>query len=713
VRLSRDIAEAVNLSLPVLNFTILRDRALRIIYSRHKSDNMRCEFCSDLTIKALREQYNVHPQHSFKSLKSSADNGCDLCNLVYTGFMSRHSKALINQLLLGRNPFTKDNDTRIRFHAIMNDRGRWEDARHRGESVSVYAGKTWGSQRNISLSLYAIDGTELSEYISGRPIAPSSGSVEALSRAQQWLKNCDKKHERCRACTEPSILPTRLVDISGKPRVVQVADHQKGRYIALSYCWGTSGKNLLLTASSFHRFISDGIEFEDLVKTIQDAIKVARHFGVNYIWIDALCIIQQQPDLEDIRREAPRMAEYFSNAYLTFVIRAVSDCSLGFLDRRPTPYHPPCEIKHKRPKKPGEVESTSSEVIKTSAFLAPRASKEIGCISARAWTYRELLLSSRCLIFGEEQLKFQCLSIGCFEDGDFTPFADLDGDLVAPGVYYSSPNVTEVLKNAPSIGAAKIQDYLLNKWYWSILEVSMRDMSDVLDKLATLAGLAGLFQSVLERKYMYGLWEMDLPVGLLWRARHAPPYHPSLVTRDSSRAPSWSWASINGEVEMPSIWRDVLELETSGFSVISHTNISGALDPIRENREVPRAFELLVKGFLLPVWHVPILINVEAGFPVVDEVFLTDQKPYTVQSTWEHEHVGYRIWDTSDDYESRKWVGVQVYALLLTSSEALLLEAMEAEAGLLYRRIGIMSRIYGKEAKSRFRNLPHTVISLI
>ena len=448
-----------------------------------------------------------------------------------------------------------------------------------------------------------------------------------------------------------------------------MADHQKGRYIAVSYCWGTSGKNLLLTASSFHPFISDGIEFEDLAKTIQDAIKVARHFEVNYIWIDALCIIQQQPDLEDFRREAPRMAEYFSNAYLTFVVGAVSDCSLGFLDqRRPTPYHPPCEIEYKRSKKQGEDESTSSEVIKTSVFLASRASKKIGCIRARAWTYQELLLSSRCLIFGEEQLKFRCLSTGCFEDGDFTPFADLDGDLVASDVYSSSPNVTEVLKNAASIGAAKIQEYLLNKWYWSILELSMRDMSDVFDKLATLAGLAQLFQSVLKRKYMYGLWEMDLPVGLLWRARHAPPQHPSLVTRDSSRAPSWSWASINGEVEMPNIWRDVLELEASGFSVISHTNISGAFDPIRENWEVPRAFELLVKGFLLPVWHVPIVINAEAGFPVVDGVFLADQKPYTVQKTCEHDHlhVGYGIWESSDDYESRNGWGYRCMLCFLT-----------------------------------------------
>ena len=242
MRLSPDTAEAVNLSLPVLNFTFLRYRTLRTIYSRHKSDKMRCEFCSDLTSISLSADH----QHSFKSLKSSADNGCDLCNLVYTGFISLHRKALTNQLLEGRNPFTGDNDTRIRFRATINDRERWEDASHKGECVSVCAGNPKGLQAtvNISLSLYAIDDTGPSEYISGRPIAPSSGSVEALSRAQQWLKNCDKKHERCRACTEPSTLPTRLVDISGKPRVVQVADHQKGRYIALSYCWGHKWEEL-------------------------------------------------------------------------------------------------------------------------------------------------------------------------------------------------------------------------------------------------------------------------------------------------------------------------------------------------------------------------------------------------------------------------------------------------------------------------------------
>jgi hypothetical protein len=75
--------------------------------------------------------------------------------------------------------------------------------------------------------------------------------------------------------------------------------------------------------------------------------------------------------------------------------------------------------------------------------------------------------------------------------------------------------------------------------------------------------------------------------------------------------------------------------------------------------------------------------------------------------------LGFGIWDTSEDYESKKWVGVQVYALLLTSSDALLLAAVEAEGGFLYRRIGVMFGIYGSDRKAKFKSTPRTVLSLI
>jgi hypothetical protein len=133
----------------------------------------------------------------------------------------------------------------------------------------------------------------------------------------------------------------------------------------------------------------------------------------------------------------------------------------------------------------------------------------------------------------------------------------------------------------------------------------------------------------LEGKYMYGLWEMDLPIGLIWRAPDASPQESSSVTRDSNRAPSWSWASIDGEIDMPDIWREVKDIKAAGFAVISHGNVSGAFDPIREKREVPTAFALVVQGFLRRVWHVPVIIDNQAGFPVVEDEVPTDKRPYS------------------------------------------------------------------------------------
>ena len=72
----------------------------------------------------------------------------------------------------------------------------------------------------------------------------------------------------------------------------------RGHYVALSYSWG-KGNTFKTTAQSINRFMA-GFQAAELPKTLKDAVIVAHKMGYEWIWIDQLCILQD--DLEDWSR---------------------------------------------------------------------------------------------------------------------------------------------------------------------------------------------------------------------------------------------------------------------------------------------------------------------------------------------------------------------------------------------------------------------------
>ncbi|OTA35220.1 hypothetical protein BTJ68_04404 [Hortaea werneckii EXF-2000] len=96
-------------------------------------------------------------------------------------------------------------------------------------------------------------------------------------------------------------------------------------YIALSYCWG--GKDPARTLRSNYQNRARGMSIAMLPRTYRQAIYLARQLGIHHIWIDALCIVQD--DNEDWQRESSRMAEIYSGAYIVFVAAAAADVEGG------------------------------------------------------------------------------------------------------------------------------------------------------------------------------------------------------------------------------------------------------------------------------------------------------------------------------------------------------------------------------------------------
>jgi len=131
--------------------------------------------------------------------------------------------------------------------------------------------------------------------------------------------------------------PTRLIQVSDggedvlKLYVASEEEDLVNKYLALSYCWGSGNAVACTTEQNYAERLQD-MDVVELPQTIQDAILVTRSFGVRYLWVDAICIIQKSA--EDWTREAPRMGAYYWNAYFTIAAASSDDSCKGFLHER-------------------------------------------------------------------------------------------------------------------------------------------------------------------------------------------------------------------------------------------------------------------------------------------------------------------------------------------------------------------------------------------
>jgi hypothetical protein len=158
-------------------------------------------------------------------------------------------------------------------------------------------------------------------------------SASAYQEARTWISDCFLSHAECRGGQEPGPpnLPTRVIDVLGdcSPSKVRLhaAHGEKAKYATLSYCWGKM-KQVMTTRETLATF-TNGIEVGTLPKTLRDAISSTQQLQIPYLWIDSLCIIQD--DQDDMTREISRMPQIYKNAVVTISAAIAQDCGEGFL----------------------------------------------------------------------------------------------------------------------------------------------------------------------------------------------------------------------------------------------------------------------------------------------------------------------------------------------------------------------------------------------
>lgn len=140
----------------------------------------------------------------------------------------------------------------------------------------------------------------------------SNSNKDALPLCKKLLEECCEFHPACSATRANVAAPTRLIYVGND--LIQLCDTTKlksvPKYTALRHCWGAVPFCTLVTANlnAFHQNIPEDI----LLHTFKDSITTTRSLGLEYIWIDSLCIVQD--DAMDWAFEAARMCDVYSGA---------------------------------------------------------------------------------------------------------------------------------------------------------------------------------------------------------------------------------------------------------------------------------------------------------------------------------------------------------------------------------------------------------------
>jgi hypothetical protein len=385
-----------------------------------------------------------------------------------------------------------------------------------------------------------------------RMIDPAWVDVDLI---RSWRTRCMQEHGT--DCDEHKISilessqPMWLIDVQ-KGCIVGTDDMKRSRtYIALSYTWGQA-KNYQAMKSNFSHLQQDHALFtgeiaDQIPRTIHDAIGVAKVLGEQFLWVDSLCIIQD--DEETLRHELNRMHLIYANSFLCLVAKEGSDAEHGI-----------------RGIKGVSVRRSVNQVVMGLAGGERLASvnesweppvRVTDGYTSRAWTFQEYVFAKRRLVFGQGPLTWQCNRAAWYEDLHSHPLAD---------AHYAKQDTW-------------------GQYRWMSMQIpSLQNLSDVIEvfnfkKLTypediprAFAGIQSFLNKFYQGGLLFGLPEFFFDIALFWlgdidckRRQGSRPLSDNPI---ENGLPSWSWMGWEGKVRFPTDceFETIISIHGVGFT---------------------------------------------------------------------------------------------------------------------------------------------------
>ncbi|KAF2787239.1 HET-domain-containing protein [Melanomma pulvis-pyrius CBS 109.77] len=390
-------------------------------------------------------------------------------------------------------------------------------------------------------------------------ISGDTDSEKSFQRVIEWLNNCLTNHNTL--CPTFGLvlnpLPARVLDLGPFPdgngkddvRLLQTST-EIGYYACLSHCWGTGTRPLETTRDTFSLH-EVGIELAALPKTFQEAVTFTRRLSIRYLWIDSLCIIQD--DNDDWRVQSALMAEIYQNALLTIAASASAGPEMGLfrtvgVERQYLDWELSVEEKEAK-----EKEHSTNGIFQNIRIRVPLPHDvNQHPLLTRAWAFQERLLSPRILHFGAHELIWECMECTTCEcQGLGKIWSKRHRQWPAPKNRVSNAFLSPVGR-----------EWAVEAWQNTVSSYSCLKLSYTKDIFPALSGIARNIALVTGQQYVAGLWKDSLVLDLVWNNENPRKMERPVIWR----APTFSWASVTAKKDVDGVGASYAVMDVIGKS---------------------------------------------------------------------------------------------------------------------------------------------------
>jgi hypothetical protein len=352
---------------------------------------------------------------------------------------------------------------------------------------------------------------------------------------QSWLDTCASEHPGCREyqqrTTDTVQRPTRILELG--PQHVKLRCDLPANdvypYTTLSHVWGTDSAHQLSLTKANLLELQDGIAIDSLPVIYREATVLTKILGMQYLWIDSLCICQDSAT--DWQFEASRMAAVYGNAMCNIACPFPPNSPVMRVDPRS---YLPCVLRPPTPSTPG---------LYASRVVSPDAdwnNIRQWPMSSRAWILQEQLLSPRTIFFGHHNLKWVC----SHERRDEWLGAENVGHRKKWFLNVEQEASQETFERPDRSFLDADGALFVDLWENLIEEYRSTRLTNPSDRIIAFAGIARAVHNVTQMTYLAGIWNTRLVHGLLWCVKKDASPRSLHAERVVHTVPSWSWFAI-------------------------------------------------------------------------------------------------------------------------------------------------------------------------